>query len=261
VLTLTPVSNSGAVGQVLVGVWDDSALDYSRFVIKHNGSVIMTGADVSGKPNVITVNLGVSLTDANAASHTFEFEIWDKPDRSLSFSSPGVAAANRTRVSVTGRDLLRMVGQSSNRAPTFTSTTITAASGTPASAVPSVTDPDVGDSHIIDFASQPAHGSSSVVNNKLVYQSEAGYVGNDSFTYQVHDLGGLSVSGTATVKVSAKLAVPPADQGDSGGTAGGAGGAVTGTISASGGGSGGGGRIGLAELLGLFWLRLARYWR
>lgn len=265
VLTLTPVSAGGAVGQVLVGVWDDSALDYSRFVVKHNGSVIMTGADVSGQPSVITVNLGVSLTDTNAGSHTYEFEIWDKPDRSLSLVSPGVAAANRTRISVSGRDLLRMVGVSSNRAPSFTSATIAAASGTPASTVPSVSDPDVGDSHIIDFVSQPSHGSASVVNNKLVYQSQAGYVGNDSFTYQVHDLGGLSVRGTASVKVSAKLAVPTASQGsggNNGSTSPTTSGALTGgTGVASSGGSGGGGRMSFVDLLSLVWLGFARYRR
>lgn len=252
VLTLTPVASGGTVNQVLVGVWDDSALDYSRFVVRHNGTVIKTGADITGQPSVIPVSLGVNITEANADSHSFEFEIWDKPNRSLSLVSPGVAAANRTRVTVSGRDLLRMVGVSTNRAPTFTSATITAVSATPASAIPYVNDPDVGDSHIIASVSQPAHGTSSIVNNKLVYQSEAGYVGSDSFTYQVHDLGGLSVSGTATVQVSAKALVPP-----SGGSTG-SGAIASGTTS---GGSGGGGRTSLSELLGLLWWRISRYWR
>ena len=206
VMTLTPVMAGGQVNSVLVGVWDDSALNYSRFAVRDNGAVIMTGAQITGEPNVITVSLPAGITEANADQHKFEFEIWDRPDRSLNQYLPNVAAANRTRLSVTGRDLLRMVNASANHAPRSTSATVKAVSGTAAAAVPVVDDPDVGDSHLISFVSQPANGKTWVENNKLMYQSTAGYIGADSFTYQVADMGGLADKGTATVSVAAAAA-------------------------------------------------------
>lgn len=285
VLTLTPVVNAGAVDTVLVGVWDDSALDYSRFEVRHNGSVIMSGADIVGTPSVISVPLPVNITDSNASANEFEFEIWDKPDRSLSLVNPGVAAANRTHLTVDGHGLLRMVGASTNHAPTSTSATIDAVSGVESFAIPYVTDPDVGDTHLISFVAQPGHGSTYIDNNRLVYVSDPGYVGSDSFRYQVHDLGGLTVSGSATVTVTAPPAPPTAgDSGDTpggsvaGSTGGGAADSATssgGTATASGasstsgggsissggaavasgaanGGGGGGGMLGIGELLGIF---------
>ncbi len=255
VLTLTPVPSGGVVNTVLVGVWDDSALDYSRFAVRHNGKLIMSGAELTGEPNVISVSLPVGLTDTNAGDHQFEFEIWDRPDRALSLVKPGVAAANRSRIAIDGRGLLRMVGISTNRAPRFTSATLRVAMGSSGTAVPYVDDPDVGDSHLISFVAQPAHGEASVENNKLVYRPNPGYLGRDSFTYQVEDLSGLTVKGTAAVEVveATVLAVEAAAAGGgstskaNGGTGGGTNSGGTGTVAAGGGAgmaaAGGGGAL------------------
>ena len=277
VLTLTPVASGGVINTVLVGVWDDSDLDYSRFAVRHNGRLMMSGADVSGEPSVINVSLPVGVTDTNAGEHVFEFEIWDRPDRSLSIVKSGVPAANRSRVTIDGRALLRMVGVSTNRAPRFTSASFKAAQNGVTTAIPYVDDPDAGDSHIISFVSQPAHGEASVENNRLVYRPKTDYLGPDSFTYQVQDLSGLSVKGTAEVEVveAAVLVLEAAAAGggstspqkSAGGVAsggGGSGGSASGGgsgVSAAAADSGGGGALAYAWL-GLFlWAAGLRPWR
>lgn len=159
VLTVTPVASGGTVNTVLVGVWDDSALDYSRFAVRHNGKLIMNGAALSGEPSVITVSLPVGVTAANAASHKFEFEIWDRPDRSLSLVKPGVAAANRNRVTIDGRGLLRMLGVSVNQSPLVTNSAVDAVDAVASSVVqviPYVNDIATDDSDVINSVAQPA---------------------------------------------------------------------------------------------------------
>jgi hypothetical protein len=208
VLTLTPVAGgSGSVSTVRIGVWDDSPLDYSRFSVTANGASITP--TISGTPTVINVTLPTAVTESNADTLEFVFEIWDQPDRSLSYLSPGVSAANRTRKVVTGRKLLDMLSSTAvNLPPNSTSATIVTTMNQPsAGVIPAVDDPDIQDSHLFSIVTQPAHGSAAVVNNRLVYTPNTGYTGADSFTFKASDLGGLSVNGTATVNVTA--APPP----------------------------------------------------
>jgi hypothetical protein len=95
-----------------------------------------------------------------------------------------------------------MVDATPNAAPLSASATITAVRDTVSSGVfPAVNDPDRGDTHTISIASQPANGTASVTNNRLVYMPNAGFLGSDSFTFVARDLGGLSVTGTADVTV------------------------------------------------------------
>jgi len=207
VLTVTPVDGGGGtVSSIKVGLWDDSPLDYSRFTITANGTNITP--TISGTPDVVDVTLPTTITSTNADSWQFVFEIWDKPDRSMSNVQPGVPAANRTRRVITGSKLLAMLGNDPpNSKPTATSATITAyLNAASAGVIPSVTDPDIEDSHLYSIVSQPAHGSATVVNNRLVYTPSTGYTGTDSFTFRATDLGGLSVDGTASVTV---LDAPP----------------------------------------------------
>lgn len=236
VMTLTPVGSGDSVSAVLVGVWDDSALDYSRFKVTANGADITP--NITGTPEVITVPLPTPVTPDNADTQAYTFEIWDKPDRSLSLVQPNVQAANRTHMDVTGRALLRMANASANHAPTATSASIVAQSGVPTEGViPSVTDPDLGDSHLFSIVTQPDHGTATVVNNRLVYTSAPGYTGKDSFTFQATDLAGASVQGTASVTVgTAPVSNSP-------------GGATQGTSSSASAPKGGLGALGAAGLL------------
>jgi len=223
VLTVTPVlDGGGGVSHVKLGLWDDSALDFTRFKVLADGSDITP--NVTGNPSVVDVNLGIVVNAGNADIHEFTFEIWDKPDRSLSLVDPGVPAANRTRKTLTGRALLRMAVATPNAAPTSTSAQITTYQNTASSGViPIVVDPDVDDSHFFTIISQPANGTAVVSNNRLIYTPFTDYVGADSFNYSAHDLGGLAVDGVASVTVLA--GAPPGgggntDVGAGGGTSG-----------------------------------------
>jgi len=202
VMTLTPVGST-SVSSILVGLWDDSPLDFSSFRVTANGVDITP--QVTGTPNTVDVPLSTTVTEANADSIEITLEIWDKPNRSWSKVRTGVTAANRTRKTVTGRALLRMVGSSvANKAPTFASATITTYEGTQSAGVyAQVSDPDVGDSHFVSIVSQPSNGTAQVIDNKLVYIPDTGFVGDDSFQFSASDLGGLSITGTASVTVLA----------------------------------------------------------
>jgi len=107
VMTLTPVGTT-RIKSVLIGLWDDSPLDFKRFKVTFNGKKITP--KVSGTPEVVRLSLPTAVTDANADSIEIMLEIWDKPNRSWSMVRPGEPAANRTRRTITGRALLRMVG-------------------------------------------------------------------------------------------------------------------------------------------------------
>jgi hypothetical protein len=61
---------------------------------------------VRGSPEVLAATLPVPVAEANADDWRFVFEIWDRPDRRYSFLRPRSAAANRTRLELTGRGLL-----------------------------------------------------------------------------------------------------------------------------------------------------------
>lgn len=249
VLTISPASAGNAVSTVLVGVWDDSALDYSRFKVTANGVDITPS--INGTPDIIQVPLGTTVTETNADQVEFVFEIWDQPDRSLSLVQPGVTAANRTRKTLTGRALLRMAGTSVNRAPTSAEANIVTRPNQASQGVaPLVYDPDIGDTHTFVIISQPTHGSADVINNRLVYTPDADYLGSDSFRFRASDLGGLSVDGTATVEVTTAAPAPGGSSGSGSTATGGSGGVID---------SGGGGAFGpLAALVLLVLMSMRR---
>ena len=250
VITITPVREGETIKQVLIGLWDDSKLDYNSFKVSVNGTAVLPS--FQDGDDVITVNLPVAVSAANADSQTVSVEITDKPNRAFSVKLPGTAAVNRSRKIVTGRGLLRMADATPNAAPTATSATIVTVQNTPSPGViPSVTDPDVGDTHLFTVLSQPQHGNAAVVNNRLVYTPQSGYLGNDSFTYKASDLGGKSVNGTAAVTVNEPTAnsTPPTGSPSS---------PTRGSNSAQAASSGGGGTwdwVGLTLLSWIFWRR------
>jgi len=209
VMTLTPVDGGGgSVSSILVGLWDDSPLDFERFKVTANGTVITPPVTATSATDTVTVSLLTQVTEANADSIEITLEIWDKPDRSWSRLKPGEAAANRVRRTVTGRGLLRMVGSRvANQAPTFAEATITTYEDTPSTGVfAEVNDPNSGDSHTVSNVSEPSKGTAEVKDNKLFYTPNIGAKGIDSFTFDVTDSGELSVQGIANVTI---LAGPP----------------------------------------------------
>jgi hypothetical protein len=88
-----------------VGFWDDSPLDWPRAKVAIDGKTLWTGIQVQGNPAMVEIPLPHDFSDTSVVT----VEVWDKPDRSLSLMEPGVAAANRMRVTLTGAELQREV--------------------------------------------------------------------------------------------------------------------------------------------------------
>jgi hypothetical protein len=87
-------------------------------------------------------------------------------------------------------------------APSATRAGITARTATPSSPVtPFVEDGDLFQTFSYQLLTSPANGVASVVGNKLVYVSNAGFNGQDSFGYRATDADGLTIDGTALVRV------------------------------------------------------------
>ena len=196
VLTITPVGGS-SVSRILVGLWDDSPLDFSRFKVTANGQDITP--DVIDSPDVVTVFLPDTVTVANADDIEVMLEIWDKPNRTWSRVRPGEAAANRTRKTVTGRALLRMAGNSV--ADTF-APVITLKGANPQQLT--VGDPytELGAmalDNVDDDLSALIDIDSSAVNIAVV--------GSYEVTYKVSDVAGNTATAVRMVKVTAATVI------------------------------------------------------
>jgi hypothetical protein len=127
----------------------------------------------------------VYTPDANfSGQDSFSFRATDSGGLSV------LAAANVTVASVAD-------------APSATHAGITARAGTPGSAVtPFVEDADLWETFSHQLLSAPANGVASVIGNKLVYVPNPGFVvGLDSFAYRATGSDGLSIDGTALVRV------------------------------------------------------------
>ncbi len=149
------------------------------------------------------------------------------------------SATDSGGLSVTGiASVTVLAAGGGNNAPTAASASITTYEDTSSEGVSAqVTDPDDGADHVISIVLQPTNGTAQVINNKLVYTPDSGFVGDDNFQFSATDSGGLSVTGTASVTV---LAEEPSDNGGS---------------STVGGGSGGGGSFGVLLLLALLFMK------
>ena len=97
------------------------------------------------------------------------------------------------------------LAETPNQAPLCSGVSLSTAQDTAADAAPDCTDPD-GDALSYAIVDQPGHGTASVVADQLHYVPEAGYTGDDAFTYQATD--GELDSNTATVGVTV---TPPGD--------------------------------------------------
>ncbi len=91
-----------------------------------------------------------------------------------------------------------------NDPPSSATATLVTAEDTPVSVTPTVVDPDVGNTFTFSIVTQPTKGTANVVNGQLRYLPDPNTNGNDSFTFQVTDGGGLMLAtpATATVQVS-----------------------------------------------------------
>ncbi len=212
VLTLTPI-NAGSqlmpsINQVKVGVWDDSPIDYNRFVVRRNDVVIPLDLP-DGNPSVIPVPIEPPITKENQDSVSFTFEIWDKPNRSLNLIAPMLDAANRTRQTINGRGLIHLLANAKvNTPPTSTSANCETEQESPCVVIPTVIDPDVGDTFSFQVVTSPTNGDVDIVLGQMVYTPVTGFSGTDSFVYKAIDTADAEVQGTATVVVNEASTAP-----------------------------------------------------
>ena len=108
VITVTPVKSGGEISSVLLGLWDDSQLDYASLKVTLNGSDITP--TTTGTEEVVQIILPTPINDANATSTELAVEVWDKPNRSYSLNSPGTSASNRSTITLNGAALIRKTG-------------------------------------------------------------------------------------------------------------------------------------------------------
>ena len=97
------------------------------------------------------------------------------------------------------------LAETPNQAPLCSGVSLSTAQDTAADAAPDCTDPD-GDALSYAIVDPASHGTASVAGDQLHYVPEAGYTGDDAFTYQATD--GELDSNTATVGVTV---TPPGD--------------------------------------------------
>jgi len=90
-----------------------------------------------------------------------------------------------------------------NQAPTAANDQATTKPGVAVTINVTANDSDPnGDSLTVAIVTQPSNGTATVSNNQIVYTSNVGFTGNDSFTYQVSDGKGGAATATVTVTVS-----------------------------------------------------------
>jgi hypothetical protein len=62
-----------------------------------------------------------------------------------------------------------------------------------------------GPTYSASIVQRPSHGSVSVNGYRIIYQSQAGYVGNDAFTYARHGETARGEGAVRTVQVSVRV--------------------------------------------------------
>jgi len=100
IITVTPITEGDNINTILVGLWDDSPLDYASFKATYNGVNIAPA--IPDGTEVVTLTLPTPISASNANSVELVLEVWDKPNRDLSFYKPGTHARNRAKVVLSG---------------------------------------------------------------------------------------------------------------------------------------------------------------
>ena len=90
---------------------------------------------------------------------------------------------------------------SPNEVPVADDQVRSTAVGAPVAITLTATDANPGDTLTYSVASSPSHGTLSGVEPNLTYTPAAGYVGTDSFTFEVDDGNGASDTGTVTIRM------------------------------------------------------------
>jgi Bacterial Ig domain len=211
VLTITPALQNGTIASVLVGLWDDSPLDYSKFSVVNDGEAKDITPTITGVPTVVSIQLDQPVTAANASTISYTFTIYDSPDRSLDINQPTVVAQNRTQVTYTGVGLMRLAdtGNSTPPPPTLIPVDDTASTAYQTAVTINILANDPPGS-VAQSVSQPANGAAALnADQTVTYTPSAGFSGTDTFTYAVD---GNNAIVTVTVGAAPPPTITPAQQ-------------------------------------------------
>jgi hypothetical protein len=127
-----------------------------------------------------------------------------------------MAAANRTRIELTGRGLLHLADVASpaappetNRPPTATDDQAQTSAGQ-AVTIPVLANDTDGDGDPLSLigVGAAAHGLTELVGNEVRYTPDAGFTGSDGFSYTVSD-GQLSATASVALTVTAPPTIDP----------------------------------------------------
>jgi VCBS repeat-containing protein len=169
-------------------------------------------AQASGYVGTLTAGLVTDSTGGAAGSVGWTFSA---PDNALDFLGANQTLVQNYNVTVDdghGGTAVQQVAVTlvgANDAPVATAITATTANNAALTLAANYTDPDLIDSHTVAVTANAAHGT--VINNgneSFTYIANAGFVGNDTFSYQVTDNNG-AVSAVTPVTVTVTGAAPP----------------------------------------------------
>ena len=107
VVTITPEKSHNGVNRILIGLWDDSPIDFDKFTVKLNGIDITP--EIIGTPEIISVPLPSTISLQNAQQYELQVTAWDKPNRNFSLFGIGEEAQNRQVITVSGNGLIRLL--------------------------------------------------------------------------------------------------------------------------------------------------------
>lgn len=224
----------------------------------NTGAPQVTGADVVGGTLAVTSG---TWTDADGDNLSYTYQ-WYASTTSAGLTPVALGTAatqpiaqaqahQYLSVTVTASDGAAQVPVSTawvqvlNSAPVAASGSTSTPMNTPVSTTLPGTDVD-GDPLTYSVVTQPSHGVVTSSGAVATYTPAAGYVGSDSFTYQISD--GFTTSNIATISITITAVGGSGSGGGSSSTGASTGSGATSGGSSSGGGCGLGGGLGLIAL-------------
>ena len=199
-------SNSAVVSLQVIAVNDAPvAIDDSVSILLSSPtilSVIRNDVDVDGTIDPSTISIVSSPARGELAVDTTSGNITYTPNASGGDSFSYTVEDNEGLVSNVATVTINSLA--TGTAPIAENNTATTLEGTRVAidVLANDSDPDgTIDASSLVITSQPSNGAASVVGNEVSYQPNLGFVGEDTFTYQVRDNSGLA-SGFAQVRVT-----------------------------------------------------------
>jgi hypothetical protein len=196
-LTVAPVNDAPTAASAVLATDEDTPVTAAPTVTDPDAGDTFTATVVTQPGNGTASASGMDLTytpDADySGADSFTFSVTD---------AGGAVKTGTATVTV----------MPVNDPPTAASAAATTAQDTVTDVIPVISDPDPGDTFTLAVLSDPSDGTAVVAlaGDRFTYTPDGGFSGTDSFTFTATDSGGRSVTGTATVDVTAVNQAPTA---------------------------------------------------